>query len=219
MPGRRRGTFIEVNGNIITSRARPWPAAGPMFEQMADETTKVNARFLHFVIAEMVTITNRNGSRFRLRGSKGNRVPLEAKGDVKSFVSQRNTGNALVVVGQIKGIPQGFWNLVEFGRQRRYLSYSKFAKDGQQRVSRSGRVRKDYLTKKQVQRRFNKNESLRDLKPIRTPYGPRQYAMPGPHGPIGNPWARSMEESGRLIETNLTTYQTVALMKIWKGGT
>lgn len=218
MPGRRRGTFIEVDGNIITSRARPWPTNGAMFEQMADETTKVNARFLKFVIGEMVTITNRNGSRFRLRGSKGNRVPLEAKGDVKAFVAQRAAGNAFVVVGQVKGIPEGFWHLVEYGRQRRYLLYSRFAKSGQQRVSKSGKVRKDYLTKKQVQRRFNQNKNLADLKPIRTPYGPRQYALPGPHGPIGNPWARSMEESGRLIETNLTTYQTVALMKIWKGG-
>lgn len=215
MPDRRRGKFIEVDGQIVTKRSRPWEASGELFDQMADETARVNRRFLQFVVGEMATITNRNGSRFRLRGSKGNRVPLEAKADVKAFTTR---SDSLVLVGQVKGIPEGFWNLVEYGRQRRYLVYSRSPKSGPPRTTKSGKVRKDYLTKNQVQRRFNSNQSLRELKPIRTPYGPRQYAIPGPHGPIGNPWARSMEESGRLIETNLTTYQTVALMKIWKGG-
>lgn len=215
MPGRRRGSFIVVNGNVITSKARPWEASGEMFEKMADEVTKVNRQFLRYVVGEGATILNQNGGRHRLRGSRGNRVPLEGKGDVKAFTTQKN---GLVVVGKVRGIPEGFWNLVEFGRQRKYLVYSKKSKTGQLRTSRSGKVRQDFLTKKQVQRVFNRSQSLNMLKPILTPYGPRQYAMPGPHGPLGNPWARSMRELGELMETDLTTYQTVGLMRVWKGG-
>lgn len=215
MPGRRRGKYIEIDGQLVTRRSRPWEASGELFEQMADETLRVNRRFLQIVTAEMVTILNRNGGRYRLRGSRGNRVPLEGKADVKAFTT-RNDG--LVMVGMVRGIPEGFWNIVEYGRGRRYLVYSRYGKGGKQRTSKKGKTMQNYLTTKQVQRRFNQQGTLADLKPIRTPYGPRQYAMPGPHGPIGNPWRRSMDESAQLLETELTTQQTMALVKTWKGG-
>lgn len=215
MPGTRRNKFIEIDGQLVTRKSRPWEASGELFEQMADATLKVNRRFLQIVTAEMVTILNQNGGRYRLRGSRGNRVPLEGKADVKAFQT-RDAG--LKVVGKVKGIPEGFWNIVEYGRGGRYLVYSRYGKGGKQRVSKKGKTMQNYLTTKQVQRRFNQQGTLADLKPILTPYGPRQYAMPGPHGPIGNPWRRSMDASAALLETELTTQQTQALIKTWKGG-
>ena len=215
MPGRRRGEFIKVNGQIITPKARAWDTAGPMFERMADATARANANFLSIVCADIAEVVDDEGNRFKLRGAKGNKVPLQGRSNVKAFLT---SNRSVVVRGAVVGIPEGFWSIVEFGRQRRYLSYSRYAQSGKQRVSKSGRVRQDFLTLKQVQRRFNQNKSLADLKPIRTPYGPRQYAMPGPHGPIGKPWAKAMLKSQPILSQDMTEIAGAAMARTFIRG-
>lgn len=215
MPGRRRGEFIKVNGKIISNRQRDWPAAGPMFEAMADATARANANFLSIVCGNMADIVTDEGSGYKLRGARGNKVQLEGRSNVRSFLTSQRQ---VVVRGAVAGIPEGFWSIVEFGRQRRYLVYSKSSRSGQKRVSKSGKVRQEFLTLKQVQRRFNQNKSLADLKPVRTPYGPRQYAMPGPHGPIGKPWKMAMLRSQPLLEQDLVETAGAAMVRTFFRG-
>ncbi len=215
MPGRRRAEFIKVNGKIITNRQRSWPAAGEMFDRMADATARANANFLSIVCGNMAAVVDEEGSRYKLRGARGNQVQLEGRSNVRAFLTSQRQ---VVVRGAVAGIPEGFWSIVEHGRQRRYLVYSKSSRSGKKRISKSGKVRQEFLTLKQVQRRFNQNKTLADLKPIRTPYGPRQYAMPGPHGPIGKPWKNAMRRSAPLLEQDLVETAGAAMVRTFLKG-
>jgi hypothetical protein len=125
-------------------------------------------------------VVDTHGSRFHIRGKSGKPVTLGATSNVKVF------GRGLI--GRVSGHPAGFWHIVEKGRGGGYLVASR-------QTSTGGRRRGGQAT---LIRSFG-NESLGGLKPISTPMGPRQWARPGPHGPIGKPWQTSMIRGDQVV--------------------
>jgi hypothetical protein len=217
MPGGRRRGTIEIGGQIVTKKTRPWQVAGPMFQQMADETAKANARYIKIVCDDIAAVVDANGSKFRLRGARGNKVALEGKSDVKAFFTQGD--RSFKVVGAVRGLPEGFWHIVEYGSGR-HLIYSRRGKGGAVRTSQSGKVRKEFLTPSQVKRRFNTNRALNELAPIApsSRAWAAQYAIHPGHGPIGKPWAMSMMQSEPLVARDLREIQGVALVRTFVRG-
>lgn len=124
------------------------------------------------------------GGRYRLRGRTGTRVPLAAMSNVRA--------GANGPVGAVKGIPEGFWHIVEYGRGGGYLVTSRASRAGGRGYGKATTLR-----------RFGEGESFGALKPIRTPYGPRQFVRPGPHGSIGRPWRTAMQVGAPAVADTL----------------
>lgn len=197
------------------SSTRPISAASPTFKAMADESARRTARMVKVICDDINRVVNNQGGKFKLRGSKGTPVQLEGRSDVKAFSTQ---SEQLVVRGAVRGIPEGFWQIVEYGRGGDYLVYSKMSRQGTTGTTKSGRAKRQFLTRSQVDRRIAKGRSLGDLKPVRTPYGPRQYTRPGRHGPIGKPWETSMVLSQPLVMRDVAQVQGIALVRKFTGG-
>lgn len=215
MPGGRRNKFITVDGQQVSKKTRPWALADDAFYEMADAGQRINLRYVQMTVKDMAQVTSQIGSRHRLRGRNGQRIPLEGKGDARGFQTR---DNGLRVVGVMRGIPEGFWHIVENGRGGGYIVYSRKGKGGAQRLSKSGKARQDFLTKKQVQKRFNQDKALSDLAPVRTPFGPRQWVLiRSGHGPLGTPWKQSMQRSEQIVSGNLTAQANAELARAWKG--
>lgn len=215
MPGRRRGKLVEIEGVLVPRQTRPFEVAGKVFDELADEALRVNAKFLKLVTEEVARETTRIGSRYRIRGSKGNKVPLEAKSDVRAF---RVNDGGLTVVGMVRGFPEGFWHIVENGSGR-HLIRSRKARPGKARTTKGGKPRANALTRRQVERLFNTGGNLSELQPVApaSRAWAAQYAIHPGHDQIGTPWAESMKQAARIVETELTNQQTIALMRVWKG--
>lgn len=195
--------------------SRPISTASPTFKAMADTVARQNARVVRVVCDDINNVVNDQGGKFKLRGSKGNRIALQGKADVKAFATQTQQ---TVVRGFVRGIPEGFWQIVEYGRGGDYLVFSRTNRQGSTGTTKSGRAKRQLLTKTQVSRRLAKGQSLGDLKPVRTPFGPRQYVRPGRHGPIGKPWQTSMRLSEPLVLRDMAQVQGVALIRKFTGG-
>ena len=182
---------------------------------MADTVAKQNARVVRVVCQDINRVVNDQGGKFKLRGAKGNRVPLAGKTDVKAFATQ---SQQTVVRGFVRGIPEGFWQIVEYGRGGDYLVFSRTNRAGSTGQTKAGRAKRQFMSKSQAARRVAKGQSLGDLKPVRTPYGPRQFVRPDRHGPIGKPWETSMRLSQPLVLRDVAQVQGVALVRKFTGG-
>lgn len=138
------------------------------------------------------SIVDTEGAKFRLRsGSNGRRYPLEGRGNVRVFGSRDGVP---LVRGAVRGIPEGFWVIVEEGSYQHIIT-SRRGRGGVQRQTRSGRTASRFLGVGATTRRIQRGQSLGRLQPVRTPYGPRQFVNHPGHGPIGNPWGDAMAES------------------------
>lgn len=175
---------------------RPLSSLPPTAFRMAETTRKANVAVVTKSTERLAGVVNGNGIRYHLRGRGGNRVPLTAMWNVRAAGTDP--------VGAVKGIPEGFWHIVEYGRGGGYLVAS--------RASRTGNARRG--GQNTLIRSFG-NDQLGSLKPIRTPYGPRQWARPGPHGSIGKPWSTSMVAGRPLVAQTQATQQFIALARVW----
>lgn len=173
---------------------KPLSAMGPTFTRMAGAAQAANVETVSEATGDLWKVTVANGARFTLRGRGGKQVPLTAAKNVRAFGADP--------VGMVKGVPEGFWHIVEYGRGGGYLVA------GQKRSG--GRVGQRGLTK-----RFDSDSTFGDLAPISTPYGPRQFARPGPHGSIGKPWASSMAAGRPLVARRLQMEETRALVRVF----
>jgi len=215
MPGGRRNKFVTIDGVQVSKKTRPWSLADDAFYEMADAGQRINRRYVQTTIKQMAEVTTAIGSKHRIRGRSGQRVPLEAKADTKGFQTR---DNGLVVVGMMRGIPEGFWHIVNKGRGGGYIVHARRGRGGAQRITKSGKARGDYLTRKQVQKRFNQDKALGDLAPIRTPFGPRQWVLiRSGHGPLGTPWEQSMVRADQIVSAELTSQANAELARAWKG--
>jgi hypothetical protein len=180
--------------------ARPISALRPSILAMADAAQKANIQVIRGATKDLEVAVDTRGRRFRLRGRDGRRYPLEARSDVKLF------GDASKPVGMVKGIPAGFWAIVEEGSYR-HIIYSRRGRNGAVRITRSGKEASAFMTRGRVMRRQAGGESLGALQPLRTPYGPRQYVMHPGHAPIGTPWQASMRLAPELVRDSLAYHQ------------
>lgn len=177
---------------------RPLSALRPSLFEMADAAQKANILVVRRSTERVREDVDRRGRRYTLRGRGGRQVPLSARSDVKSF------GNDSTPVGMVRGVPEGFWHIVQYGSGRHLIARS---------TTRSGGRRSLRTTF----RRFGDAESLGDLQPIRTPYGPRQFANHPGHGTIARPWDAAMSVAPDLVGDNLAYEQTKAMTAAFLG--
>lgn len=163
---------------------RPLSSLGPSITNMGQAAQRANVDVVKRSTTKLHGFVQASGGRYRLRGRRGNRVPLAAMSNVRAAGTSP--------VGMVKGIPEGFWHIVEYGRGGGYLVASRTTSGGKAR--RGGQAT--------LLRNFASGESM-GLKPIRTPYGPRMFARPGPHGSIGRPWRLAMDAGAPAVADTL----------------
>lgn len=176
---------------------RPVSAIGPSITRMGDAAQKANVEVVRQSTIKLHRFVTTAGSRYALRGRSGDKVRLSASQRVDLVGSNR------AIVGMVKGVPEGFWHIVEYGRHGGYLVAS--------RTTRAGSARRG--GQRGVFRTFETGDSFGQLKPIRTPQGPRQFARPGPHGSIGRPWATAMAAGKPAVANELQAEQFRAQSK------
>jgi hypothetical protein len=159
------------------------------------------------------SIVDDEGGRFRIRGRTGQKFPLEARGNVKTYASREGVP---LVRGAVRGIPEGFWAIVQQGSFRHIIT-SRKGRGGVQRQLRSGRQAARFLSVGATTKRIQRGQSLGRLQPVRTPYGPRQFVNHPGHGPIGDPWGKSMERSRVRLPDVLQVESAKRLVERFQG--
>lgn len=187
---------------------RPLSALHPVITEMATAAQKAQTAVVRHATVELGREVSRLGRRYTLRGRGGKQVPLDAATDVKIFGQEP--------VGRVRGIPEGFWHIVHYGSGKHLITTNR-GRNGQGRVTRSGRTVSRIFTLGQIRRRFGEAESLGALAPIRTPYGPRQFAVHLGHGTIGRPWDAAMMVAPRIVGDALQEEQTRQLTAAFLG--
>ncbi len=175
---------------------RPLSTLGPTFSKMGNAAARANVEAVERSTKKLGAVVNAEGSRHHIRGRRGNKVPLGAKTDVRGFNSQ---SKGLVVTGAVRGIPEGFWHIVEYGSDA-HLIWGR---------GKSGRG----LTVKGAMRRYSAGDPFNTTRPISTPWGPRQVVFHRGHGSQGKPWAASMRIGAPLVANEMQYEQQRALTK------
>jgi len=91
---------------------RPISSLGPTFSKMGNAAAKANVEAVERSTKKLGVVVDAQGSRFHIKGRGGARVPLSAKTDTRAF---NNRANKVVVTGAVRGIPEGFWHIVQEG--------------------------------------------------------------------------------------------------------
>lgn len=170
---------------------KPIDALGPTFSKMGDAAQRGIVSGVEAgttVLHRYVTI---NGAPYHIRGRRGDKVRLTAKKNVRGFKSSQGG----VVRGAVFGIPEGFWAIVEHGSDDHIIVSRQLRKA---RTTRSGKVRTS-IGARTVSRRLEQGKSFSDVRPVRTPYGPRQFVHHPGHRPIGSPWERAMQQAAQPV--------------------
>lgn len=135
-------------------------------------------------------------SPFHIKGRNGRPVQLTVK--IRKAGSQQKPA---AIVG---GEPIGFWRIVEGGSQPHLITTLGL------RTSRRGRV-----SRRSVLTRFAGGEAIGG-KPLRIPgIGFRQFAMHPGHGPLGQPWRKSMAKADSIVARSLKEHATRDMTKAW----
>src|SRR5690349_15577503 len=91
----------------------PLSALPPTMTRMGKAAQAANVETVKESTRRLNAIVVANGGRYKLRGRDGKRVPLTAMSNVRAVGDKP--------VGWVKGIPEGFWVIVEHGRGGGYL--------------------------------------------------------------------------------------------------
>jgi hypothetical protein len=167
---------------------------GPTFTAMGDAAQKANVATIREASNTLALIVSAHGGRYRLRGRNGQRWPLTAKADTRGFST---TAGATVVRGSVRGIPEGFWHIVTYG-------------SGPHLIVRSNGRKK---SRSSLLRAFESGELGSGVKPLRTPYGPRQFVHHPGHGAIGKPWETAMTQGAPKVAEIVAAGQFKAQLK------
>jgi len=150
-----------------------------------------------FVVRSMTEgverIVDANGARYHIK-ARGSRQPIRLEGRSDTAVFRTKAGGN-TAVGAVRGIPAGFWSIVEYGSYRHLITSTK-GKGGAQRVTKAGNATRFLTIRKTTKIASGGKGSLGVLGPLLIPgIGYRQFAMHPGHGPIGKPWATAMLEA------------------------
>ncbi len=176
---------------------RPLSTLGPTFSKMGNAAARANVEAVERSTHKLGSVVNAEGVRHRIRGRKGTKVPLGAKTDVRGFNSQTQ---GLVVTGAVRGIPEGFWAITEYGSGPHFIT----------RRTEKGRSVK--LTRSLL-KKIEAGGVVSTRRPIFTPYGPRQWVSHPGHKSLGTPWAASMRIGAPMVANEMQYEQTRALTK------
>lgn len=175
---------------------RPLSTMGPTFAAMGDAAKRANVEAIERSTKKLGAFVNAEGARFHIKGRRGNKVPLMAKTDVRGF----NGRDGVVFTGAVRGIPEGFWAIVEYGSGRHLIT----------RRTDKGRTKK--VTSKMLTS-LAEGTTFAKGRPLFTPYGPRQWVDHPGHRPLGSPWATAMRVGAPVIANEMQYQQTRAMTK------
>ena len=186
---------------------RPISSLGPTFSKMGNVAAKANVEAVERSTRKLGAVVTAQGSRFHIKGRSGSKVPLSAKTDVRGF---NNRASKVVVTGAVRGIPEGFWNIVEHGSGAHLITQRG------SRTTRTGKqVGRKYAAGKTL-RLFSEGHGFSDLRPVGNAgsgFGPYQWVMHPGHGTIGRPWEAAMTIGRPLVANEMAYEETRALTK------
>lgn len=176
--------------------AKPLSALGPSISALGDAAARANFESTADATRQLRVIVETHGKSYHIKGRGGRKVPLGASADVRDFST---AGGRTVFTGKVIGVPQGFWSIVEHGRSGGYI------------ITRSKKGSFAAKLKK-----FEAGELGSGLKPLRTPYGPRQFVIGGPAGPLGRPWAAAMAQARKPVPDTIGGGVFTRMRSVWK---
>jgi hypothetical protein len=190
---------------------KPLSALGPTFTKMGEASQRAIVDGTKAATAAVERAVDLQGSRFHLRGRGGNSVRLGGTSDVRGFQTQNGSG---VVRGRVRAFPEGMWHIVTYGSGPHIIASNTY-KVARYRKLRSGRMKLETLGRKSQERRFFRGDSFGDVKPIRTPYGPRQFVVHPGHRGFGDPWFLAMTQSQQEVESAIRQQQFRDLVNVF----
>lgn len=180
---------------------KPLSALGPSISALGDAAAREAFTATQDATRALKVIVDSHGSRYHIKGRNGNPVKLTASADVRDF---KTGAGRTVFTGKVVGVPAGFWAMVEYG-------------SGAHIIARRGAVKassKTYFGR--ALKQFEAGTLGSKQKPIRTPYGPRQYVRHPGHGPIGRPWESAMRQAKQPVPATIANRVFVAMVRAWK---
>lgn len=164
---------------------------------MASAAGHVEQRVVPKATLAIRTRASVEGGRYRIKGRSGRPVRLSASSNTQMFGGKP--------VGQVRGVPPGFWRIVTDGSAP-HLITGRYRRGGTGRVGVSSALR-----------RFAGADAMNTASPIRLgSIGWRQYAVHPGHGSLGDPWGRAMRAAPELYRSTLDEVATTDLVRAWK---
>lgn len=181
---------------------RPLSSMGPTFAKMGDAAKRANVEAVERSTKKLGVIVNAEGRRFHIKGRRGNKVPLSAKTDVRGF----NGRNGLVVTGAVRGIPEGFWVIVEYGSAPHSIVRSKQGANGRRRK----------VSEKSLLKSVTEGTALDGVPLLSNGAGGNfiaPYVLHPGHGSLGKPWEAAMRIGAPMVANEMQYEQQRALIK------
>ncbi len=169
---------------------------------MGDAAKRANVEAVERSTKKLGVVVEAEGRRFHIKGRGGKKVPLGAKTDVRGF----NGANGLVVTGAVRGIPEGFWTIVEYGSAPHTIVRAKQGENGRRRK----------VSEKSLLKRITEGTALNDVPLLSNGKGGNfvaAYALHKGHDPLGKPWEASMRLGAPLVANEMQYEQQRALIK------
>ncbi len=193
-----------------TRGARSLSDLDPTFTRMGSATQKAAAAAVRKSTAKLSVVVDKWGRSHHIKGRSGRNVQLTSKMDVRGW--RNYSKDAVVWTGAVRGIPEGFWVIVEYGSPRHLITSRG------ERVTRTGRkVSGKYSASKRL-RLFGEGHTFSDLKPLSAQrrggsFGPYQWVMHPGHGPQGRPWENAMREGAPMVAEEMALTQQRELVR------
>jgi hypothetical protein len=178
---------------------RTLSAMGPTFTKMADAAAKANAEAVERSTRKLGAVVDTEGGRHHIKGKGGKRVPLSSKVDVRAFTT---TKGATVVSGAVRGVPQGFWSIVEHGTTGPYIIAPRGTIKGSSRT---------YFNR--ALRGMESGTLYRSRRAIKIGGNFRPFVSHPGSKPSGKPWELSMRIGVPLVANGHAWEERKALTK------
>jgi hypothetical protein len=171
---------------------KPWSAFPQSLSVMATAAEKTPKAVVPHITRGLGDEVGKQGSKFHIRGRKGDKVRLGVKTSVKG------------VVGRVSGNPPGFWRIVTDGSKPHIIA-----------GGRRGGGRRAQST---VVRRFvNADTTFGDTRPLKLgSIGFRQYAHHPGHSGFGDPWRKALDKTDNIVSEAHDKYTRKLLVDAWK---
>lgn len=147
------------------------------------------------------------GRPYKLRGHTGAKFPLGAT------TEKASTGRPGEKSRWVKGIPSGFWRIVEDGTNR-HLIAGRHRKGSGNRFTANGALGAFTRGAERGADSFNMGTPVNYLGNSRgSNEGWAQFVDHPGHGPIGHPWARAVARSDKIVEEVHEQYSRATLAR------
>lgn len=187
----------------MPAAGRPISALGPTFSKMGDAAAKANVEAVTASTRKLGAVVDSQGRRFSIKGRSGAKVPLSASTDLRAFAAQGGT----VITGAVRGVPQGFWTIVEHGTKGPYIIAPRGTVKGSS---------KTYF--KRAVKAMSDGTLNGQRRAIKIGGNFRPFVTHGPSRAIGKPWETSMRIGKPLVANSHAYEETKALTKAFTSS-